>query len=86
MTIAIRNPLAARSLDEIERDNGIRQDFASASAGWRNVAASMAQAEPRRSLWAPQNAPMTTAEYIICTALAIVGVGIFVLFWAGSPA
>ena len=60
-------------------------DRATEETGWNVVASGMATAEPRRSLWAPQSEPMTTADYIICTALAIVGVGIFVLFWAGTP-
>lgn len=55
---------------------------ATEETGWTTLAAHMVTAEPRRSLWAPSDAPMTAREYAWATVIAIAGIAAAVLWSA----
>lgn len=60
-------------------------DHTTEETGWHTVAAHMVTAEPRRSLWSPQDAPMRVRDYVGLTVLTVAAVVAFTLWWGATP-
>lgn len=60
-------------------------DHTTEETGWVTLAAHMVTAEPRRSLWSPQDAPMRVRDYVGLTILTVAAVVAFVFLWGATP-
>lgn len=55
-------------------------DRATDETGWSTLAAHMVVAEPRRSLWSPDEEPLTWRGYLAATLIAIGAIAAYALW------